>query len=164
MTDEYRDEELEKMFADQAAGGGDDEWVVDWSPEAGLLEVGEHDGVLADVKKGETSGYGGAEKKPAIIWSVTDTATGRSISKTVPMRGGNGIERLNIDFARAFGVEAVETERGYSLPGAKLRACVGMGCRFKVSHWGEPLRDSLDTILPAAVPEQLSLPDLPPES
>lgn len=163
MTD-YQDEELEKMFANQGAAGADDEWLVDWSPESGLLEVGEHDGVLANVEKGETSGYGGKPKNPAIVWHVTDTATGRTVTKVVPTSGGNGIERLNIDFARAFGVEAVETERGYSLPGGKLRACIGMGCRFTVRHWGDPVRDGLDTILPAAVPEQLSLPDLPPES
>jgi hypothetical protein len=165
MTDEYRDEELEKLFADQEAAAGDDgEWDVDWSPEQGLVAEGEHDAVLADVNRGETSGFGGAAKKPAILWAVTVVESGRTLTKAVPTRDGNGIERLNIEFAKAFGVEPTEKPNGgWSIPGGQLRTHIGEKCRVKIGHWkgsDEILRDRLDTILPAVLGQQaLDLPE-----
>jgi hypothetical protein len=166
--DEYRDEELEKMFAEGPAASDDEQWDIDWSPEQGLVPTGERDALLADVKKGETSGFGGATKKPAIIWSVTDVETGRTLTKAIPMRDGNGIERLNIDCARAFGVEPVEKPNGgWSIPGTQVRSHIGEKCRIKVSHWtdsNDNLRDSLDTILPSVLgQEALDLPEYPDE-
>jgi hypothetical protein len=165
VSDEYQDEELEKMFADQGSlPGGDEEWDVDWSPDQGLLEIGEHDGILADVNRGETSGYGGKPKVPAIVWAITDTETGRTLTKVVPTRDGKGIERLNIEFARAFGVEPTEKPNGgWSIPGGQLRSHVGEKCRFVVEHWSDSennLRDSLSKVLPAVLGQQaLDLPE-----
>ena len=162
------DDEMARVLGQQgpAAQGEDEDWDVDWSPEQGLLEVGVHPrGILANVEKTVTSGWGGKPKEPAIKWTVTDVPTGRSVKKIVNLKGGNGIERLNIEFARAFGIEPEEKHVGnrtvFSLPAGKLKAAVGSPCSFRVAHFkgDNGLRDTLEEILPPSQPTDL--PDLP---
>lgn len=166
------DAEMARIFQQGGAQapGAEDDWEIDWDPEMGLLEVGIHpQGRLANVEKGETSGFNDKPKVPAIIWYVTDVPTNKTVKKTVPMVGESGIQRLNVQFARIFGVEPEEKQvmvRGklqtrFVLSPTALKKCVGMPCAFKVAHFGTPKRDSLEEILPPSAAAGLDLPSYP---
>jgi hypothetical protein len=166
------DAEMARIFQQGGAQapGAEEDWEIDWDPEMGLLEVGIHpQGRLANVEKSETSGFNDKPKVPAIIWYVTDVPTNKTVKKTVPMVGESGIQRLNVQFARIFGVEPEEKQvmvRGklqtrFVLSPTALKKCVGMPCAFKVAHFGTPKRDSLEEILPPSAAAGLDLPSYP---
>jgi hypothetical protein len=143
-TPPNEDAEFAQMFeaaaaqAGTPAGGGDDMWDTDWSPDQGLHPEGWHQAVLANVDKAQTRAG-----DPAIDWAVTILETGRTLKRKVNLKGGSGIERFNVQFASAFGVEPVETPAGRQMPGGQLRKHIGDKVEVKIEHrkhWAEENR------------------------
>jgi hypothetical protein len=122
------------------SSGDDGDWDTDWSPDQGLMTEGWRNGVIANIEKTATR-----KGDAAVKWSVTDTETGRTVQRTVNLTGGSGIERVNISFAAALGVEpSINPETGRrQLPGGLLRKHIGEAIQWKCTHedhWQEANR------------------------
>ena len=177
-SDEYNpedDEELERQLAQTggAAGGDDEEFLeVDYDPLAQAMPEGDMPGFLTGVGPSQTKAG-----KPSCLWKTIaeDRKYPFERTKNVPIAQGNGIERLNIQFCKNLGLEAVQMPSGqYGIPLKAIRKKIlayqeagrpGIPITMQIKHRPRDdggVWDDLNLILPREDAPLSGPPDLPP--
>ena len=148
MTDEYDplNEDIDKLMAATGAaagGGGDDEEYlgVDYDPMAQVMPEGDLPGFLVGIGPSQTKAG-----KPTCLWKAIaeDKKYPFERSKNIPIAQGNGIERLNLQFTKALGLECPKLPNGqYGIPLKEIRKKIesfrtagmpGMPITMRISH------------------------------
>lgn len=185
MSDEYdplgeQNEDIEKLLSQTgaAAGGaaGDDEEYlgVDYDPMASVMPEGDMNGFLVKIGPSQTKAG-----KPTCLWTciAEDKKFPFERSKNIPIAQGNGIERLNLQFTKALGLEAPKMPNGqYGIPLRAIRSQIekfrtaghpGLPITMRISHRPRDdggVWDDLNVILAREDMPLNTPPDLPPSA
>lgn len=113
-----------------AAASGEENWDTDWSPEGNLMPLGWRRMILSKVELTKTRAG-----DPAVTWAFQDQETGRTLQRKINLVNGKGIERINVQYCNALGLEVPISPSGrYQIPGGLLQSKIGSAVDVKIKH------------------------------